>query len=260
MNCGICLLTVITAFISWLPFAGAGQVKPTFSDVAYGEHERNKLDFWKAESSKPAPLVVIFHGGGFSKGDKSIISGWKFLDGYLPKGVSFASVNYPFLQHTNNDYLEIMKHCRKAMDFIVANAKKWNIDKTRIAVYGSSAGALIAEWLGCNTTYVSAVGAYQQPMGTAELVLPYLKPGCPPVYIFQSSGTEDLLHNSKYASMLKEACDEKNVECQLWGSQKNGFTRLPGGKSPTNLMMDFCFKVWKMNPDDQLLKVDRVKE
>lgn len=228
---------------------GRKKIEPTFADVAYGEHAMDRLDFWKAESDQPTPLVIVFHGGGFQKGDKSIIQGWKFLGGYLPKGVSFASVDYPLLQHTNHDYLEIMKHCRKAVEFLVARSEKWNIDPKRIAVFGSSAGALIAEWLGCNVPGISAVGAYQQPMGTTELVVPCLKQGGPPFYVFQSSGTLDLLHSSRNATALKTACDARKIECQLWGGQKNGFPPLPAGKYPTDYMMDFCFRIWRSGPD-----------
>jgi hypothetical protein len=35
--------------------------KPTLSDVRYGPHERNILDFWKAESATPTPFVFIIH-------------------------------------------------------------------------------------------------------------------------------------------------------------------------------------------------------
>lgn len=248
----VIICTVLLLSVSAGQVDDKGRARPTFSDVAYGKHERNKLDFWKAESGKPAPLVVVFHGGGFRKGDKSAIHGWKFLDGYLPKGVSFASVNYPFLSDANNDYFEVMKHCRRAVEFIIANADKWNVDKNQIAVYGSSAGALISEWLGCNMTNISAVGAYQQPLGTAELILPCLKPGCPPVYVFQTSGADDLMHSSRNATMLKMACDEKKIDCQLWGNRKNGFASLPSGKSPTNLLMEFLFKVWKTHPGEQM--------
>src|SRR5205814_5549299 len=33
------------------------RVPITFSDVAYGPLERNRLDFWKAESKRPAPVM-----------------------------------------------------------------------------------------------------------------------------------------------------------------------------------------------------------
>src|SRR5688572_24436207 len=52
---------------------------PTFADIAYGPHERNKLDFWKAKSDKPAPVIVFIHGGGFTGGDKSRVRGDRTL-------------------------------------------------------------------------------------------------------------------------------------------------------------------------------------
>ncbi len=49
----------------------AEPVKPTEANVKYGPYDRNLLDFWKAPSDKPVPLVVFIHGGGFRVGDKS---------------------------------------------------------------------------------------------------------------------------------------------------------------------------------------------
>ena len=39
--------------------------RPDLVKVHYGDHERQVLDFWKAKSDKPTPLVVFIHGGGF---------------------------------------------------------------------------------------------------------------------------------------------------------------------------------------------------
>ncbi len=45
--------------------------KPTKTDIRYSQKfERSVLDLWMAESKKPTPLVVNFHGGGFRQGDK----------------------------------------------------------------------------------------------------------------------------------------------------------------------------------------------
>jgi hypothetical protein len=49
----------------------AGSIpKRTLSEVAYGSHERNVLDFWKAKSEKPTPLAFVIHGGGGKMGAK----------------------------------------------------------------------------------------------------------------------------------------------------------------------------------------------
>jgi hypothetical protein len=39
--------------------AKPAQIRPTLANVPYGEHQRQVLDFWKAESPRPTP--VLFH-------------------------------------------------------------------------------------------------------------------------------------------------------------------------------------------------------
>jgi acetyl esterase/lipase len=45
-------------------------IPPTFGNVAYGDHPRQVLDFCKADTPGPAPLVIFIHGGGWTNGDK----------------------------------------------------------------------------------------------------------------------------------------------------------------------------------------------
>src|SRR6185437_8713754 len=68
-------------------------VPPTFSNVPYGDHERQVLDFFKADTREPAPLVVHIHGGGWVGGDKVGVADLKTL---LDSGISVASINYRF--------------------------------------------------------------------------------------------------------------------------------------------------------------------
>src|SRR4051812_9426682 len=44
---------------------------PTIADVKYGPHKKNVLHFWKAESTKPTPLLFFIHGGGWTGGNRS---------------------------------------------------------------------------------------------------------------------------------------------------------------------------------------------
>ena len=39
-------------------------LEPTQANVSYGPHERNVLDFYKANGDGPRPLLVYIHGGG----------------------------------------------------------------------------------------------------------------------------------------------------------------------------------------------------
>lgn len=122
---------------------------PTHENVAYGPHERNVLDFWQADSDRPTPVVVYIHGGGFRSGDKTGIrtaSGLAEIAYYLDHGISFAAINYRFRTTTTLDH--IILDCARAIQYLRQRADEWNIDKTRIASYGGSAGGGASLWLG----------------------------------------------------------------------------------------------------------------
>ena len=104
-----------------------------YRDVQYDtKHKRNVLDFYQADSKTPTPIVVYFHGGGFRFGDKSHVThgGGKLLKMFLEAGISVVSCNYPFLNDA--DYMTIMRHCGRSIQFIRSKHKEWNIDPVHI--------------------------------------------------------------------------------------------------------------------------------
>lgn len=131
-----------------LPAVNTEGLAATHTDVAYGNHERNVLDIWLAESDEPTPLVVYIHGGGFMNGDKSRIYESEDIAKFLKAGVSFASINYRFMLQQNERLPGCMKDSRRAIQFLRVMAEEWNIDKNRIGAYGGSAGAGTSLWLG----------------------------------------------------------------------------------------------------------------
>jgi len=60
------------------PAYTAGVPKPTLANIRYGNHERQIVDFWKAESSTTTPLVFVIHGGGWQGGEKERVD--RFVD------------------------------------------------------------------------------------------------------------------------------------------------------------------------------------
>jgi len=120
------------------------KVAPTHANVKYGDHERNVLDFWKAKSDKPTPLVVYIHGGGFRGGDKRSVSSQTITE-CRKAGVSVAAVNYRFIQSA--PLPASLYDSARAIQFLRSKAEAWNIDKTRVASHGGSAGGCTSLWL-----------------------------------------------------------------------------------------------------------------
>lgn len=119
---------------------------PTFENVSYGPAERNVLDFWRAKSERPAPVVIYIHGGGFISGDKATARREQLVQQCLEAGVSFAAINYRYLSATA-PMQEVLRDCARAVQFIRSKSAEWNVDKLRIASYGGSAGAGTSVWL-----------------------------------------------------------------------------------------------------------------
>jgi hypothetical protein len=120
------------------------RVRPTQADVKYGPHDRNVLDFWQAKSEQPTPVLVSIHGGGFRGGNKSVNGA--LLQQCLDSGISVVAITYRFSQHAIAP--ASFNDSARAIQFVRHQAKEWNIDPTRLAATGGSAGAGISLWLG----------------------------------------------------------------------------------------------------------------
>ena len=47
----------------------AERPRPSVADFVYGkDSQRQKFDFWRAESERPTALVLLIHGGGWRGG------------------------------------------------------------------------------------------------------------------------------------------------------------------------------------------------
>jgi acetyl esterase/lipase len=118
----------------------------TIADYSYGDHSRQKLDLYQAETDRPTPVVIFFHGGGFVHGDKSVIrtNSAYLLKEWLDAGFSVVSANYRFI--TEVPFPAPMDDGARVIQTVRSKAKEWNLDPTRFASSGGSAGANIALW------------------------------------------------------------------------------------------------------------------
>ncbi|MFC2087070.1 LamG-like jellyroll fold domain-containing protein [Bacteroidota bacterium] len=108
---------------------------PSYENIAYGPYERNLLDFWKADSEEPTPLVVFIHGGGFINGskDNAKSSNLDQIEKFLHAGVSYASISYRLRSPDTNRLYDgtrldtIMHDCARAIQFLKYKANEYNL-------------------------------------------------------------------------------------------------------------------------------------
>jgi len=127
-------------------------VKPTLAEVRYGPHERHVLEFWRAASATPAPLVFVIHGGGWQGGEKERVNKFVNVEGLLAQGISVVAINYRFIKHAEAEGVTPpvkapLHDAARALQFVRSQAAAWNLDKTRIGAAGGSAGACSSLWL-----------------------------------------------------------------------------------------------------------------
>ncbi|MBL9186845.1 MAG: alpha/beta hydrolase [Opitutaceae bacterium] len=143
------LLTCVTAFAAEARKSTPPQRTATLANVSYGTHERQVLDFWRAESTQPTPVVFHIHGGGWVTGDKAVVAQ---LERYLVAGISVVSINYRYVTQAIQAGVKPpvqwpMSDAARALQFVRSRAAEWNLDKARIGATGGSAGACTSLWL-----------------------------------------------------------------------------------------------------------------
>ena len=110
-------------------------------DIAYGPHERHRLDLFRPGGSGPATCVVFVHGGGFVMGDKggpgepfqNHFGAWAAREGFV--GVT---VNYRLAPEAN--WPDGREDLTAAVLHLAEHAQEYCIAPGRIVITGTSAG------------------------------------------------------------------------------------------------------------------------
>jgi acetyl esterase/lipase len=149
----------------------------TEKNLAFGDHERQKLDLYLPKSDSPTPLVIWIHGGGWEGGSKD---GGNPLLPLVGKGYAVASTNYRLSKHAV--FPAQIHDVKAAVRFLRAGAKKYNLDPDHfgaagasagghlVALLGTSAGAKDLEGDGPNREVSSAVQAVCDIFGPTDLL------------------------------------------------------------------------------------------
>jgi acetyl esterase/lipase len=217
------------------------------ADVEYGSavNEQGQtqtltLDVYRptGDTVRRRPLVVWVHGGGFRAGNKSSPEIVDEATTFARKGYVTASISYrlsptgcggsaPVAQCVDaiNDARE---DAQAAVRFFRRRAGTYGVDPTRIAIGGTSAGAIAALNVGYqpddpgasgNPGYSSAVGAAVSLSG-AVIFTGEVGPGDAPALLFH--GTEDGLVPFGWAEDTVEAARADGLRAYLVAWEGDG--------------------------------------
>lgn len=98
------------------------------------------LDVYQVASSKPTPVVIQIHGGGWIRGDRPSSS--RSFGPFFAAGASVVAVQYR--NAIDAPAPAAIEDVRCAMAWVKANAKKYNFDPNRVITWGGSAGGHLA--------------------------------------------------------------------------------------------------------------------
>ncbi len=151
---------LLAAIISFYTISYSLAQMPTFSNVDYVGRNipRQNMDIYvPAGLTKPAPVIVFIHGGGWSVGSKGAANVPFFQKSYNA-GFICADINYRL--SGDSVWPAQIEDCKTAIRFLKANARTYNIDTCRFGVIGTSAGGHLCAMLGTTADVVDLEGRH----------------------------------------------------------------------------------------------------
>jgi len=149
-SCSRFLLTLGLAFVlNGTTAHAAPRPAPSKADVSYGPHPHQTLDLYlPTEGAGPFPVVIWF--GNLWQPAKTMPPTYQFL----PAGCATIGVATRVMKDAVDEKLSppvsaCLLDARRALQFVRLHAAEWNLDPERIAVGGSSQGALPALYIAC---------------------------------------------------------------------------------------------------------------
>jgi acetyl esterase/lipase len=210
------------------------------ADITYGSavDQRGqtvtlKLDVYRptGDTVTKRPLVVWVHGGSFKSGDKTSPELVDEATTFAKKGYVTASINYRLAPNGCTSAAPVAEcvtainqareDAQAAVRFFRAHAATYGVDPFRIAIGGSSAGAITALNVGYqpdhpgnsgNPGFSSAVGGALSLSG-AVILTGEVGPGDAPALLFH--GTEDPLVPYQWAKDTVDAAHDDGLRAYL---------------------------------------------
>lgn len=149
------LLTLLFSILSVMVIHAESPYQNEF-DIPYSSKtdsyskERLKLDIHHHSEAKDLPVIVWFHGGGLTGGNK-------FIPGELmDNGYVVVAPNYRLIPNVNVD--DCIDDAAEAVAWVFANIRKYGGDPSKIFVSGHSAGGFLTSMVGLDKSRLNRYG------------------------------------------------------------------------------------------------------
>jgi acetyl esterase/lipase len=129
-----------------------------YRDVAYGPDPKQRMDIYVPARVSNAPVILIVHGGGWSRGSKSASGVVDNKVAYwLPKGFIFISTDYRLLPEA--DPLTQAQDVARALAAAQDKVRTLGGNPRRFVLMGHSAGAHLVALLSSDPAMAARFGA-----------------------------------------------------------------------------------------------------
>ncbi|WP_207436303.1 GDSL-type esterase/lipase family protein [Sabulibacter ruber] len=222
------------------------------------------------------PVLIFVHGGGWTGGTPTQ-SYAALPTGYTPSyladklGVAVVGVAYRCIGSDGN-FTKAKQDVEDAVRYVKSNADKYNLDTTRIAIGGESAGAplsaLIAQQDPAINYYIGINGIYdfvknntarfgqgndfgqQTPSASANSAISHIKSTTPETLLIHGNKDITISHiqSAKFSEAIKSAGGTSYL--RIFDGQPHWDFYAPGGKyeiSTLYQVKDFLIKVMKLD-------------
>jgi acetyl esterase/lipase len=123
------------------------------SGIAYGEHERHRLDVYRPPQPRAAgPVAVFFYGGNWSSGQRG---DYRFVgEALASRGVTVVIPDYRL--YPDVKFPDFLVDCATAVRWTTEHVGSHGADPKRLFLMGHSAGAYNAAMLALDAEYLRA--------------------------------------------------------------------------------------------------------
>ena len=179
-------------------------------DVPFAQYGERKLlmDIYQPRSAKKAdrrPALVLIHGGGWHKGDKTKFR--PLATRLAERGYVVAAIEYRLADEA--PFPAAMHDCNAAVRFLRAHAREYQLDPRRIGAIGGSAGGHLAGLMASAGTHPELQGEGGYPDRPSKIQAAIVMAG--PMEMLTGSVAERARtgQNSNSNSWLRGTVDQK---------------------------------------------------